>query len=372
MSQRSHWQFPRRPGHSSSRRYLSRLALFCLPLAFWPLLCPPPAGADEIIVLPYLSTGYRYRVVSFGAGAGFERREFDDTGFALGSAAFGAATGCPLDSTITTPWPPNTDLLLRKWFTLPADVKAVKVAVAIDNDLQVFINGIELTHGLERSDDCAVRDRFVYPVPDDLLIPGGQNLLALRARDRGLATYCDVEIRSGLPQALDPRAIVYTLRSGNNAIGGPDPLVWVQGSAVPLFGVIDSGLPLQQAFVVDRLPTWGFVEGASWVSPTRLAGGFPEGYEYFTLFALPPGFRSARLDVVWRGDDGAELALNGFRLPTPWGHFSPSVPPGEFHGEVLPYLVPGMNRLQFFTSNARLGFNPTGISFFARLTLTPW
>jgi hypothetical protein len=354
------------------RRYLSRLALLCLSLGFWPLLSRA-AGAQELILLPYLSNGYRYRVVGVGASAGFERREFDDTGFALGNAAFGAITsGCPLDATIATSWPANTDLLLRKWFTLPADMRAVKVAVAIDNDIQVFLNGVELTHGLQRSEECAVRDRFVFPVPDGVLIPGGENLLAVRARDRGLATYCDVEIRASRPQSPDPGAIVYTLRSGNNEIGGPDPLVWVQGSPVPLFGVIDSGLPLQHPFVVARLPTWGSVEGASWVSPTRLGGGFPEGYEYFTLFALPPGFRSVRLDVLWRADDGAELALNGVRLPTQWGPFSPSQPPGEFHGEVLPYLTPGMNRLQFFTANARLGFNSTGISFVARITLTPW
>jgi hypothetical protein len=37
----------------------------------------------------------------------------------------------------------------------------------------------------------------------------------------------------------------------------------------------------------------------------------------------------------------------------------------------MPYLQPGINRLQFFTSNARVGINPTGVSFWARVVLSP-
>jgi hypothetical protein len=166
------------------------------------------------------------------------------------------------------------------------------------------------------------------------------------------------------------QSVTYTLRSGNVPIGRQDPLVWVQGSPVPQLGFGSSDLPLEHPFVVPTNPLWGDVGGARWVSPSRDGTGAPEGYEYFALFLVPPGRRSARLDVVWRGDDGAGLAVNGTWLPVRLGGFAPSEPPGEFHGDITPLLHLGTNRLQFFDVNARLGINPTGVSFFAQITLT--
>jgi hypothetical protein len=172
-------------------------------------------------------------------------------------------------------------------------------------------------------------------------------------------------------QTTTSQPLIYTLKSGNSEIGGSDLEVWVQGSSVPRFGVVDSGLPLQHPFVIPTLSTWADVPGARWVGPSRTGTGAPEGYEYFTLFAVPPGFPYATLDVVWRADDAAELAVNGTRLPVRWASFSPSEAPGEFHGEIASLLTLGMNRLQFFVSNARVGVNPTGVAFSAKLTLSP-
>jgi hypothetical protein len=335
---------------------------------------PPAAHGQEPdkVILPYQSAGYRYKVVPFGAQAGFERPGFDDAAFAVGDAPFGTKSSfCALYAKVKTQWPLNTDLLLRKSFSLPVDAQAVKVAVAIDNDIQVFVNGVDISFGLEQTDGCAARDQVVFPVPSLLLKFGGENLLAVRAHDRGTLSFCDVEVRTGPTQVLHPKSIVYTLKSGNGDFGQPDPQVWVQGSAVPLFGAIDSRLPIQQAFVVKQSSAWATVEGARWVSPTRLGEAAPEGYEYFVLFALPPGFRTAQLDVLWLADDQAEVALNDARLPVPWASFSRSGPRGEYHGEVMSYLRLGMNRLQFFASNARVGVNPTGVSFLARLILSP-
>ena len=126
--------------------------------------------------------------------------------------------------------------------------------------------------------------------------------------------------------------MVYDLHSGDARIGQPDPLVWVQGHGAPLFGAVNSGLPLQQAFVVPKRENWASVEGAQWVSPNPDGNAAPEGYEYFTLFTLPPGYRSARLDVIWRADDQAELVVNDAPLPAPWADFHLSSPQGEFHG----------------------------------------
>jgi hypothetical protein len=165
-------------------------------------------------------------------------------------------------------------------------------------------------------------------------------------------------------------SITYSMHSGNVPIGSPDLLVWVQGSPVPSLGFVSSGLPLEHPYVVPTHPFWADIGGARWVSPSPDGTGDPEGYEYFVLFAIPPGLTSARLDIVWRADDGAGLAVNGHGLPVRLGGFALTEPPGEFHGTITPFLAVGMNRLQFFDVNARQGINPTGISFDGRIVLT--
>ena len=163
------------------------------------LLCVPALIGDAIAqaIIPYLSAGYRVKVVPFGSEAGFEQPDFDDSSFAVGDAAFGSGGFCPLDTTVTTFWPLDTDLLLRKSFFLPANTSDIEVAVAIDNDVQVFVNGSDISTGLRLNEGCAVRDRFVFPVPEHILVRGGDNLLAVRARDRGAISYVDVEVRAG-------------------------------------------------------------------------------------------------------------------------------------------------------------------------------
>lgn len=160
------------------------------------------ADAVEQPVLSYLSTDYRFLVVSFGDGSGFEQPGFDDSQFSVGDAAFGSGGSCPLDPTVKTAWPLNTDILLRRTFPLPGNATAVKVAVAIDNDVQVFINCVDISGGLQQNEGCAERDGFVFPVPASILVFGSDNLLAVRARDRGFISYVDVEVRADIPSVV--------------------------------------------------------------------------------------------------------------------------------------------------------------------------
>jgi hypothetical protein len=160
------------------------------------------SGAVEQPVLPYLSKEYRYTIVTFDDLPGFEQPSFDDSGFSIGDAAFGIGGigECPLLPTVKTTWPLSTDLLLRKTFTLPPGASSVKVAVAIDNDVQVFVNGVDISGGLQMHEFCAERDSFIFPVPDAILNVGTSNVLAVRARDRGpCCDYVDVEVRAELP-----------------------------------------------------------------------------------------------------------------------------------------------------------------------------
>jgi len=160
--------------------------------------------AVEQPLIPYLSTGYSYAIVNFDDLPGFEQPGYDDSGFSIGDAGFGSGGFCPLDSTATTAWPLSSDLLVRKSFLLPANASAVVVGVAIDNDAQVFVNGADISGGLLSHEGCASRDSFVFPVPDSILHFGGSNLLAVRARDRGVISYLDVEVRADVPENHPP------------------------------------------------------------------------------------------------------------------------------------------------------------------------
>lgn len=148
------------------------------------------------VLIPYLADDYHYLVVPSGSNAGFEQPGFDDRAFAVGPAGFGTQSGsCSLNNPTTarTPWPINTDLLLRKDFSLPAGSANLEVRVAIDNDVQVFINGQDISRGLRVHENCAERDSFVFAAPDRLL-QTGRNLLAVRASDRGGLSYVDVQV----------------------------------------------------------------------------------------------------------------------------------------------------------------------------------
>jgi len=173
------------------------------------------------------------------------------------------------------------------------------------------------------------------------------------------------------PSRAATQSVTYTFKSGNSPTGDPDPLVWVQGVPVQNLNFPSSELPLQFAFVVDSIPNWGLIDGARWVSPTPDGVGPPGGYKYFVPFPVPPGLKSARLDIVWRADDVGGLHLNDMDVheQSP-AMYPPNKPAAEFHGDVTRFLMPGMNQLEFIVVNSRTGINPTGISFYATFVLT--
>lgn len=157
---------------------------------------PVEVHAETAVIVPYLATGYNFKVVAYGAEPNFQEIGYDDSEFSLGDAGFGTQVGyCPINDpgNATTPWPLNTDILLRKQFNLPAGVSDLRVAVAIDNDVQVFVNGKDISGGLVEHEGCATRDSFIFSAPQSILIEG-ENLLAIRARDRGELSYVDAQV----------------------------------------------------------------------------------------------------------------------------------------------------------------------------------
>jgi len=170
--------------------------------------------ATSTDVIPYQASSYTYLSGTAGIAAGFQQPSFQatpETGWQSGAAAFGSpnlGASCPaLTATVATTWPNNpsapTDMLLRKTFTLPAWWTAgLTLGIAIDNDFQAFVDGVNVTPtdapgydpttGFVSHEGCASRDSFTMSLP----VRGGQHVLAVRARDRGTASYVDTRIHA--------------------------------------------------------------------------------------------------------------------------------------------------------------------------------
>lgn len=173
-------------------------------LAIVALLFAPVMVSAQETIIPYLDTDYKYKVVAFGGEAGFEALSYDDSAWSTGDAGFGSIGGCDLNNAtyIKTDWALGTDILLRKEFNLPAGATNLNVGVAIDNDVQVFLNGQDISGGLRIHDGCPSRDSFVFSAPDGIL-EAGTNLLAVRGHDRGGSSYLDVQVTADVSRVIE-------------------------------------------------------------------------------------------------------------------------------------------------------------------------
>lgn len=161
----------------------------------------PLVSAEESI-FPYGSPGWRFLQVEHGQLVGFETGS-EPAGFEDGAAPFGS-TDCN-GTTILPPvtfWAPNTDMLLRRTVTLPSGTTGVEIGVAVDNDVQVWWNGVDVSGGMLLGEGCASEERWVFVVTDSLLLPC-DNLLAVRARDRGGWSFIDVRMSGTLAAMPD-------------------------------------------------------------------------------------------------------------------------------------------------------------------------
>src|SRR4051794_33489817 len=155
-------QIQRWRGASAVRASLAVAALFAVTL-----VSAATAGAQSSSLIPYLDTGWKYKVVPYNDWPGFESPGFDDSSFALGDAGFGTedfSFGCALyhPPDLKTPWAPSTDILLRKTFTVPPGAGPVRVAVAIDDQVQVFVNGHDISDGFRSGSGCAMQNQVAF------------------------------------------------------------------------------------------------------------------------------------------------------------------------------------------------------------------
>ena len=159
-------------------------------------------ASAEILHIPYGSDGWKYKVVATGAEAGFEAPGYDDSAWATGESPFGAwvpehQNSCAINASVVTSWPLNTDILVRRTVNLCDEATGVSVAAIIDNDVQVFWNGVDITGDPSPRvhEGCAQDDvNFDFEVPEALLL-AGDNVLAVRGADRGIISILDLEVR---------------------------------------------------------------------------------------------------------------------------------------------------------------------------------
>lgn len=145
-----------------------------------------------ITAVPFGASGYQYNQVSWGAEAGFEEPSYDASSWSTGQAAFGTTYPCLFNAngSVKTNWDVNTDLLVRKEFSLPAGAHNVRVQGTVDNDATVYLNGEPI--GTVASGFCA-SPNIDITAPNSAVV-AGTNLLAIRGHDYGGGTYLDVTV----------------------------------------------------------------------------------------------------------------------------------------------------------------------------------
>eukprot|EP00771_Trimastix_marina_P000786 gnl/Trimastix_PCT/1816.p1 GENE.gnl/Trimastix_PCT/1816~~gnl/Trimastix_PCT/1816.p1 ORF type:complete len:4918 (+),score=1318.73 gnl/Trimastix_PCT/1816:53-14806(+) len=159
----------------------------------------------EVTIIPYHSASYKYKIVSHRSLYGFQRTQYDDSSWSTGDAGFGSQNHhCSLNNEedAKTHWPINTDLLVRKQFSLQKRASKLLIKVAIDNDVQVWVNGHEVSRGMRVHEGCPSYDSFTFHV-HHYMINTGMNLVAFRARDRGVVSFFDAEVIAYLPDEVD-------------------------------------------------------------------------------------------------------------------------------------------------------------------------
>ena len=160
-------------------------------------------------LMPYQAADYRFKVLDRTASSGgFEQPAFDDsgTGWMTGAAPFGSPSWepCPRGETWKTEWHAETDILIRRKFNVSAGTANVRIGMAIDDDMRIWLNGTEVTNlarpyavsafdAFAHHGGCASLDFFVIPVPPEL-IKAGENLIAVRGRDNAQESFFDMRV----------------------------------------------------------------------------------------------------------------------------------------------------------------------------------
>jgi hypothetical protein len=159
------------------------------------------ALTGDPLPINYFSSGWSYQIDGTVPADWYSS---SSTQFSLvGSGGFGENhNSCSLiNEGANTVWPAgNSTLYARRTFFLSAPA-TVRIAVAIDNDVQVFLNGADISasngqgatpngQGLLVHEGCPTTDSFTFVQA----LGAGSHVAAFRAVDRGGSSYFDAKI----------------------------------------------------------------------------------------------------------------------------------------------------------------------------------
>jgi hypothetical protein len=208
-------------------------------------------GIVDPTVIDYGSGGYSFILIgsippsegtpTYPGASWFSQSFTPGDAWSIGSAPFGqSGAGCSIFNAfpVVTSWPaavsqgspdPHTGsgLLLRKSFMTPTGFTGdVLINVAIDNDIQVYLDGTDVTNRegvvftartntdpavegkwldpsynppFQAHAGCPQRDDGTFTIPRALLASGNEHLLAVYAHDYGGASYVDVQLKLAVP-----------------------------------------------------------------------------------------------------------------------------------------------------------------------------
>lgn len=156
------------------------------------VMCEAPASFE----VPYGADGWRFQQYAAGTvPSDWWDPALDESAFQPGTAAFGEfpiGGGCPLFPTVNTAWTVNTEIVVRRHIETPAGGVHLEVGVAIDNDVHVRWNGLDISGGIRTHEGCPALDMFVFDVPAGAVLEN--NVLAVHGVDRGSESYLNIRV----------------------------------------------------------------------------------------------------------------------------------------------------------------------------------
>jgi len=146
-------------------------------------------GVEDNLLKPLakMSEGEKWaaRYVNEMPAEKWTAKDFNDSNWKLGNAAFGRRDG----QKITTGWD-SENIWVRRKFTLNEDLQDKKVLLEYshDDDVEIYINGIEAVRVNDRCQDNALLE-----LPEDILksLRKGENVIAAHCKNKGGEAYLD-------------------------------------------------------------------------------------------------------------------------------------------------------------------------------------